>query len=461
MQLYTFIHLFRDVLCCLSGSTKIHKQSTRTPASAQPRISDPMLIQSTIQRVAYYADKLNQLHNEYRRCYAEQQQLSQQLNNLKSQCVDPTDYHNRSNAIQSQIYNINGNLRHFLSGIYEQFTKMKQALDTRYELQLDATSRQHFQRLSRYYDQFKTSQHHILAFAQQQQQQQQQQQAQTAYYQQQQQQQQQAPQQTGYNMNIPPTPHYYQDRVQNTSGYHEQKLQHNHHLSAAINSMTPRNHGGSYQYHPMTNNQYGYPKANTTTALDDKRKRFMWGPQAQSQQKLQQIQPSRTPRPMPSRQINQQNGGQNNQLNNSNNNNNNNKKNGDIPNMGYVYIGARITQLQSHIGLNDQEMEQHQKRIEMAIESVLKNDQHFIGFDIVCYGSSAHKLFIKDYSDFDYCIRCKKLSISHCEAIEYIATAIMETNKNDFEFDFNENGMGILESKVYHRMKVIDYDYCC
>eukprot|EP01084_Bolivina_argentea_P205261 350692_1 len=67
----------------------------RTPATSPPRIRDPMLIKNALEGVAYYADKLDSLHSEYRRVYSEQQQLytqQQQLQQLQSDSMDPSEY---------------------------------------------------------------------------------------------------------------------------------------------------------------------------------------------------------------------------------------------------------------------------------------------------------------------------------------------------------------------------------
>merc|ERR550532_458059 len=101
-----------------------------------------------------------------------------------------------------------------------------------------------------------------------------------------------------------------------------------------------------------------------------------------------------------------------------------------IPQMGFVYIGSRMSQLISQIAFPEKELMAHQSRIQQTIESVLtaneETNARFKGFDVVPYGASTHGLFIKDFSDYDYCIRCKDCSLSHKEAITVIAKALRE-----------------------------------
>eukprot|EP00484_Ammonia_sp_Unknown_P001526 CAMPEP_0197021468 /NCGR_PEP_ID=MMETSP1384-20130603/2347_1 /TAXON_ID=29189 /ORGANISM="Ammonia sp." /LENGTH=1062 /DNA_ID=CAMNT_0042449301 /DNA_START=209 /DNA_END=3397 /DNA_ORIENTATION=- len=416
-------------------------QSTRNTASSPPRISDPMLIQNALQGVAYYADKLDSLHSEYRRCYGEQQQLSQQMNNLhqqqQSQAISMNDYQHQLKSIQSQYYSITQKLQYLIVGIYEQFNKMKQSLSTRYDLQMDPVSRSQFDRFQRYYDEFSNTQHHLLTFGQQQQ---------NAMQQQQQQQQQ------NQQYNVPPTPYAHRNRVQTAwmaqQQNEEQKYNyHPHHLSTSINSMTPRGHNQSYNYNQYSRG-YGNQQhlstqkmAKTTTAIPDRK--FTWNASANQQRGGgmnggNMPKQSRTPR--------------------GNSNNANNgvpKTSADISNVGYVYIGSRMSQLISHIGLSDRDVEAHQKRIEGVVQRALKHDKNFASFDIVSYGSSAHKLFIKDYSDFDFCIRCKDLAIPHQEAVEAIAKALRNSNKNEFGsvevVDSPKNAIhGDYQQDIYH-----------
>merc|ERR1719251_395205 len=90
-----------------------------------------------------------------------------------------------------------------------------------------------------------------------------------------------------------------------------------------------------------------------------------------------------------------------------------------------------MSQLISFIALSDREVAANQQRIEQSITDILK--EKFKDFDVVTYGSSAHKLFIKDYSDFDFCIRCKKLGMSHEDAMKFIADSLMKHKKEQFD----------------------------
>merc|ERR1719474_592044 len=83
-----------------------------------------------------------------------------------------------------------------------------------------------------------------------------------------------------------------------------------------------------------------------------------------------------------------------------------------------------MSQLISQIAFGDKELMEHQSRIQERIASVLREEAMFKGFDIVPYGASTHGLFIKEYSDYDYCIRCKDMTVSHREAIECIAKGL-------------------------------------
>eukprot|EP01084_Bolivina_argentea_P148647 259852_1 len=99
--------------------------------------------------------------------------------------------------------------------------------------------------------------------------------------------------------------------------------------------------------------------------------------------------------------------------------------------MGYVYIGSRMSQLISQIQLSDGEVSNNEMRILNYINEICKDDKIFNKFDIITYGSAKHKLFIKDYSDFDFCIRCKKLSISHEDGIKYLYDKLTENSELD------------------------------
>jgi len=100
------------------------------------RISNPVLIRSIIGRIAYKADELTLLHGEYRRCHAEP----------------------GSNAAI---------MRALLFSILETATTMKEGLDERHNLLVDAVSAQSFDELQTFYDEFVRSQSNLLVFAQQ------------------------------------------------------------------------------------------------------------------------------------------------------------------------------------------------------------------------------------------------------------------------------------------------------
>jgi len=400
----------------------------RTPARAPP-IRDPMLIQTTIQGVAYYADKLDSLHSEYRRHYNEQQALNASLSSLQQMegSMSPSEYQHRLQSIQNQSASTSQTLQTLIISIYEQFTKMKQSLGTKRELALDHNSRSQFDKFQRYHDQFAQTQHHLLVFGQQAAQKQaqaQQQQQQQAQQQQQLQQQHTQPimgqQQSAPYYRVPETPHGYRTRVadsykdyqEHKNNYHSGLPQHAQYATG-YNSMTPRDH-------VSTHNHYAQRKAYPQTATGVPRSfDFSNYNPKQAQQAQQPSHVSRTPRVVnhsaqrPRTQQQQQTPSQQAQK-------------GDIPPMGFVYIGSRMGHLISQIALPDREIAAHQKRIEAALDSVLNKSAHFASqsFDIVSYGSSQHKLFIKDYSDFDLCIRCKSLTGSHGEAIADIVAAL-------------------------------------
>jgi len=429
---------------------------SRTPATRlPPRIRDPELIHNTLQSIAYYADKLDGLHTEYRRRYAEQQQVAEYMSTLQQQqhTMDPAEYHNRYNYYQSSSTSLSQCLQNLIISIYTRFTEMKQRLETRHDYLLDSTMRSSFDKFQKYHDQFAQSQQHLLVFGQQQAASAQQppskpppntrqQQAQNVQNIQnvqsprshpnyanhsahsnhhnrspqmvQNQQSKPTPQHQYYGSNrqIPPTPQKYQNYVQRewqqARGQQQlsNKLQLPNHLQG-VHSMTPR--GNSY-YQTSPQRQVNY--AQSTTAID---RTFRFSKDAQRQHMNYNNSPmkmSRTPRGNAS--YGQHHGGHA-------------AKNGmnQIPSMGYVYIGSRMSQLISQIGFADNELMQRQSGIQDTITAVLSEEKEmFKGFDIVPYGASTHGLFIKGYSDYDYCIRCKDLAVPHREAIECIAKGL-------------------------------------
>lgn len=371
-----------------------------------------MLIQNILQSIAYYADKLDQLHSEYRAMYQKQQTVNQKLQSLDPSTMSQNDYQNYSQNYQTEYYNISQTLQMLILNIYEQFTKMKEALSRRNEVQLDQHRRSQFERFQRYYDQFASTQAHLIDFARQQ-------------YQQQKVREEYEKQQRAYQYPETPMNHRQNLADQYSQYYGRQSTQYlSHARNLNITSKTPR---GTYGNTNQSQRFGAHPQhAHTTNGIDNSRK-FQWGSN-QAQRSQNQIQkPSMTPRGGMMHQQQQQTQNHMQQKSSSK------KTSGDIPNMGYVYIGSRMSQLISHIGLSDREVEENQNRIKSSIADILKSEKNFAGFDVVEYGSSSHKLFIKDYSDFDFCIRCKKLGMSHDEAVEYIATTLTETKKTQFE----------------------------
>ncbi len=124
-----------------------------------------------LEGVTYYADKLDSLHSEYRRVYSEKQQLEQRLSTLqqeyKSTTMDMIEYQHRYKLIEQSYYSVQCTLQSLIIGIYENFTKMKQQLMTKYEFALDHNRRSQFDRFQQYYDQFANTQQQLLQFGQQ------------------------------------------------------------------------------------------------------------------------------------------------------------------------------------------------------------------------------------------------------------------------------------------------------
>jgi len=437
------------------NATPRNAQSMASGRRSPPMIRDPELIQSTLESIAYYADKLDGLHSEYRRCYSEQQQIAEYLGSLQQQqhTMDPAEYRKHYHHYHSSSSSLSQRLQSLIISIYEQFTEMKQRLSTRHDLQLDATNRSQFDKFQKYHDQFAQSQHHLLVFGRQQaanartqkaahpQQppaQQQQQQPPPPQQQQQQNHHHQAPppQHAQYvgSGRVPQTPSKYRNYVANSykEGQQQQQREQSkngqlplHRHMAHVHSMTPRAmHSSSHQFvDRRAAHRVNYPQ--TTSSLD---KRFQFSPQAQRHHNFNPMKPSRTPRSPPrstreygayrkQQQQQQQRRGRGGVS--------------EIPQMGFVYIGSRMSQLISQIGFTERELVGNQQRIQSAIASVLERAAPtFKGFDIVPYGSSTHKLFIKDYSDYDFCIRCQALTVPHKEAVERIAKGLADKFEN-------------------------------
>ena len=177
--------------------------------------------------------------------------------------------------------------------------------------------------------------------------------------------------QQSYNV-YPETPmNHRQGLVDSWGQYYGKSHNHSHHLHhLGVTSQTPRGPYGNYHGQNQRPHQGPY----TTSGID---KCFQWKQSGKSHQQ-NNMKPPSTPTAIPT-YINQQNQNQlQNQVQKSKA-----KTSGDIPNMGYVYIGSRMSQLISHIGLSDREVEENQNRIKASITDILKSEKNFAGFDVV------------------------------------------------------------------------------
>ena len=451
---------------------------TRTP----PRIRDPELIKNTIQSIAYYADKLDGLHSEYRRCYAEQQQLTECLQTMQQMqhTMDPNEYHKSYNYYRQKSTQFSVTLNNLVISIYERFTEMKHKLALKHDYLLDAMTRKSFDKFQKYHDKFGQSQQPLLVFGQQQlaaakarsatrspsyspgplhHQQGSNHQATNTHnhslqYQNQCQTQYSPPapqhgqqQQHHYNHRIAATPSKYQNYVTNSfkeynqnnqspNGSHSPGTQNYLHLPhmQGVHSMTPRgaqSPGYDYNRQQPLQRRHQLNVPHSTTALDQRSRSFQFSQKAQQQHMYNKNNSMQRQTPQSTREYGSYSYHQHPST--GYGHNGSPRKNGygmsDIPQMGYVYIGSRMSQMISQIAVQERELSANQQRIQSIIARILERDdlkEMFKEFDIVPYGASTHGLFIKEYSDYDYCIRCKDLSVSHKEAINAIAKAMEE-----------------------------------
>merc|ERR1719410_2474417 len=105
-----------------------------------------------------------------------------------------------------------------------------------------------------------------------------------------------------------------------------------------------------------------------------------------------------------------------------------------------------MSALLSTIGVPDREVSANITRIKNTIGNILKSNPKFKDFDIVSYGSSAQKLFIKGYSDFDFCIRCKDLQLSHEEAMSFIGNQLQLAEEKQDKHGFAVEEVEIIKS---------------